>query len=174
MKQLILLICLLLSSPLLAQSQTEKPFQHFENWKAVLSEAKAKKKNIFIDAYTTWCGPCKQMDKEVYTSPDIMGYIDSNFIAVKVQMDQSPNDSPEIKAWYNDAKLMMANFNIKAFPSFIFLDTDGNLIQVYLGYQPVAEFLSTLKEANDPQKSFSNQIGQYKKGKITAKALLTL
>ena len=34
-------------------------FLHAANWQDVLAKAKAENKYIFMDAYTTWCGPCK-------------------------------------------------------------------------------------------------------------------
>ncbi len=30
-------------------------------WKEILSQAKKENKLVFIDVYTSWCGPCKKM-----------------------------------------------------------------------------------------------------------------
>ena len=32
------------------------------SWKEVLQKAKQENKLIFVDLYTTWCGPCKKME----------------------------------------------------------------------------------------------------------------
>ena len=36
------------------------------SWSDVLAEAKQKKKVVFVDIYTEWCGPCKLMEKNIY------------------------------------------------------------------------------------------------------------
>ena len=32
----------------------------------VLTKAKQEKKMVFMDCYTSWCGPCKMMTEEVF------------------------------------------------------------------------------------------------------------
>ena len=40
------------------------------------AKAKAKKENklIFIDCYTTWCGPCKNMSKKTFVNKEVGEY----------------------------------------------------------------------------------------------------
>ena len=38
-------------------------------WQEVLEQAKKENKLIFMDCYTSWCGPCKMLAKEVFTIP---------------------------------------------------------------------------------------------------------
>lgn len=174
MKQILLVICWLFPAALFAQIKVEKPFQYFENWENVLNEAKAKNKNIFIDAYTTWCPPCKKMDKEVYSDINVIANIDSSFIAIKVQMDQTKSDLPEVREWYSAAEMLSKRFKIESFPTFIFLDPNGNLIQINKGFQPVNTFLNTLKDANDPKNAITTQLANYRSGKTHSKELLKL
>src|SRR4051812_34660552 len=57
------------------------------NWQQVLKKAKKEKKYIFVDCFTTWCGPCKKMDKVVYTNDSLGDFLNAKFISVKLQMD---------------------------------------------------------------------------------------
>ena len=39
-----------------------------------LEVAKAEKKLLFVDCYTSWCGPCQQMAKEVFSQKEAGDY----------------------------------------------------------------------------------------------------
>jgi len=44
---------------------------------------KKNKKPIFMDVYTPWCGPCKLLDKQTFSDPKVIKYINENFNPVK-------------------------------------------------------------------------------------------
>src|ERR1044072_2926152 len=62
------------------------------SWEQVKQKAKAENKYIFIDVFTTWCGPCKMMDKTVFINDTVGTFFNQHFISVKVQMDRTSND----------------------------------------------------------------------------------
>src|ERR1700754_3675363 len=94
----------LLVIPFFAHSQKEGIyFSDKSSWKDILQRAKAEKKFIFVDCYTTWCGPCKRMEKVVYPNDSVGAAINSRFISVKLQMDTSKSDGIEVKQWYGIA-----------------------------------------------------------------------
>ena len=43
----------------------------------------AAPRNIIIDMYTKWCGPCKLLDRNTFANKDVAKYINDNFYAVK-------------------------------------------------------------------------------------------
>ena len=48
------------------------------NWMSLDEAVEAQKttpKNLIIDVYTNWCGPCKLMDKNTFSNPEIVSYI---------------------------------------------------------------------------------------------------
>lgn len=57
-------------------------------WSEVLTLAKEQEKLVFLDAYTTWCGPCKKMDKEVFTASEVAAVYNKMFINVKMDMEK--------------------------------------------------------------------------------------
>ena len=63
-------------------------FLHNKNWKEILAQAKKENKLIFLDAYTSWCGPCKHMQSEVFTDMAVGYYFNKNFINVKMDMEE--------------------------------------------------------------------------------------
>ena len=71
MKKLILLyICVFLMIPVFAQTN----FQELNFGKA-LEKAKGEGKMVFIDCYTSWCGPCKIMAKEVLPLKEVGNFL---------------------------------------------------------------------------------------------------
>jgi thiol:disulfide interchange protein len=54
-----------------------------------LSTSVASKKPIFIDFYTPWCGWCIEMDKTTFKDPDVIKFLNTNFICVKFNAEGS-------------------------------------------------------------------------------------
>ena len=50
--------------------------------------AKKSGKLIFVDAYTTWCGPCKWMAANKFTNDTIAEFYNKNFISLKMDMEK--------------------------------------------------------------------------------------
>lgn len=91
---------------------------------AAKAEARAKGKRLFIDFETTWCGPCHQMDQFVYNA-DLVVAAASDLIAVKVDGD--------------DARDLVKQFNVAAYPTMILLDATGKELARNVGYIGVKE-----------------------------------
>jgi thiol-disulfide isomerase/thioredoxin len=74
MKKVFVLFMLL---PFLAQAQTDTGvhFEHNLSWTAIQAKAKAENKYIFMDCFTTWCGPCKYMSTTIFPQKESGDYI---------------------------------------------------------------------------------------------------
>jgi thioredoxin-related protein len=177
MKRIIaaLILCMLLlclaTNKIFAQADTTKGIQWSTriSWKDILKKAKKENKFIFVDVFTTWCGPCKLMDKEVYTTPKVGEFFNQKFISVKVQMDKTKKDDEDVKKWYSDADALSKKYGIAAFPSFLFFSPNGNLVYRETGYKRVNDFLviaqKSLINSDYPYRRYYELVGAYKKGK---------
>src|SRR5205807_219920 len=92
MKRLLCSLIMYLPLLILAQENTGIKWTEGLTWEQVKEKAKKENKYIFLDCFATWCGPCKLMDKEIYTNDTVGSYFNDKFISVKVQMDKAKND----------------------------------------------------------------------------------
>lgn len=99
-------------------------------WEQVKQEAKKQNKAIFVDAYASWCGPCKRMANEVFTDPAVGSFYNKNFINFKV--DMQTGEGPALDAIWG----------VEAFPTLIFFDSKGEMVSKTKGYQNSMTFLT--------------------------------
>lgn len=93
-----------------------------ENWAAAKAEAKKQNKLIFLDAYTTWCGPCKMLKRNTFPDKAAGDFFNKNFINVALDMEKG------------DGLAVAALYNVNAYPTLIITDADGNLVTYAKGY----------------------------------------
>ncbi len=90
-------------------------------WAKVLEKAKKEKKPIFFDAYASWCGPCKAMQKRVFTQPAVADYFNKNFINYKQDME------------IGEGPTLASRYPIEAYPTLFFIDAKGTVIRQEIG-----------------------------------------
>lgn len=107
--------------------------------KLTFSEAKekAKKENklIFLDGYTSWCAPCKWMESNVFTQPNVASFFNSNFINTKY--DCEVGEGIELAKTYG----------IRSFPTYLFIDSEGILVYRTQSKMEADQFLNEAKKA---------------------------
>ena len=123
-----------------------------ENFKEALEKAQKEKKIIFMDAYTTWCGPCKMMSKNVFSDADVAKLYNSQFINLKMDMEKG------------DGIGLMKRYDVSAFPTLLFLDGSGQLIHKAVGYFDAKGFIDLGKTALDSDKSLGAWTTKYENG----------
>ena len=111
-------------------------FSQGANWymndvEKALLDAKNSNKMIFVDVYTEWCSWCKKLDRETFVHNDFLK-IAPNFILLKVDADRLP--------WFK------GKYNIRAYPTLLFLDKNGVLIQKILGFKMVKDLLPVMEK----------------------------
>jgi thioredoxin-related protein len=154
-----------LSSPYLIKAQDRGIyFETGLTWDQICKKAKTENKFIFVDYYATWCGPCKRMEKEVFSETLVGSAINNTFISVRVQTDTSKIDSESIRSWYEQAHQMQLDFKLEAFPTFLFFSPQGTLLRREIGYHGTDEFLKIISYVTDSSKQYYILRESYRNG----------
>jgi outer membrane protein OmpA-like peptidoglycan-associated protein/thioredoxin-related protein len=140
-------ISLFISTTIVAQKR-EIVFQQ-ESLSRLKQKAKTNKKLIFIDCYTTWCGPCIQLSKTVFKNDTIADFFNKNFICAKFDMEKG------------EGLILSKEYQIACFPTLLFLDENGNIVHRNAGFLNVKDLLQLGKDALDPEKRFSKIVKQF-------------
>ena len=126
----------------------------------VLAKAKKENKPIMMDAYTTWCGPCKMMDKMVFTNDTVADFYNANFIAYKADMEKG------------EGLELAKRYEVRAYPNFLFLDAEGNVLHRSVGARPPKLFVEVGKDALNPEKRYAAYQKKYDAGNRSVEFLM--
>lgn len=121
-------------------------------WNDLLAKAKAQNVLIFVDAYTTWCGPCKMMASNVFTQKDVGDFYNSKFINAKIDMEKGEGIE------------LAQRYTVQAYPTFLWIDGEGKIAHRAVGYQEAEAFIDLGKVALDPEKRLGGLIARYEGG----------
>lgn len=135
-----------------------------------LEAQKKVPKKIFADVYTEWCGPCKMMDRNTFTNPDLIEYVNTHFYAVKFNAEgtekvnyqdfeyTNPNYQPKRKGQRNAQHFFANALNVSAYPTVVFFDEKSNVIAPIVGYRTAEQFEIYLKMiATDAYKDLTSE-----------------
>ena len=153
--------------PLLSIAQDKGvQFDHQSSWSAIQARARAEHKYIFMDCFTTWCGPCRFMSTTIFPQEEAGNYFNDKFVSVKVQLDTTAKDDAHVRSWYADAHNIMALYDIRAFPTYLVFTPDGQVLHRAVGStQTAAEFIKNIQAAFDTSAAYYPQLAQYQAGR---------
>ncbi|TAF73769.1 MAG: DUF255 domain-containing protein [Bacteroidetes bacterium] len=119
----------------------------FDELKAM---SKAANKNLYIDVYTTWCGPCKMMEKETFLQPEVQKAFAKDYIAAKIDLE-TPNGT-----------LLGTLFQIESIPTSLFFNVEGELLGIYKGAYLKEKFMPLLQLHANNQVSLDKKLAMMK------------
>ncbi len=132
------------------------------SWQQVLAKARAERKLVFVDAYTTWCGPCKMMTAKTFTDSAVAAQYNAEFVNVK--MDMEAGEGP----------LLAQRYAVQYFPTLLFVNADGVVAHKAVGYHGPAEFIALGRLAADTSANLLALNTRYNLGDHTPSLLLSL
>jgi len=143
MKKIYIFIAFIsLSSGVFAQKKTTSAKKEVE-W-LTIQEAYARTqkepRKTIVDVYTAWCGWCKVMDRETYTNPEVIDYLNKNFYMVKLDAESKQDIiigntkyTFDANSGANQAAIALLQGKM-SYPTTVFLDAQYNMIQPLPGY----------------------------------------
>jgi len=143
----VLAVSLFMMSLAVGANAQETGIRFFEGtWNDVLAEAGKQNKPIYLDCYTTWCGPCKMLKKEVFTDAKVGAYFNENYICYSLDMEKG--EGLEIAKKYD----------VRGYPTHLYFDAKGDVVHRTMGAgnsdQYKGHFIQWAKDARDPSKQF--------------------
>ena len=111
-----------------------------------------------MDVYTDWCGWCKKMDAETFMDPVITEYMKKYFYCVKMNAEMKDTIIIDGTTFINPGRNgkrqthQLANELLRgsmSYPSYVFLNENGQRLTVVQGYQPAKEFEAVLHYFGD-------------------------
>ena len=94
-----------------------------------LKRAEVEDKLLFVDCFTTWCGPCKRLSKVVFKDSLVADYFNRHFVNLK--MDMEKGEGVELRKKYG----------VHAYPTLLFINSSGEVVYRLVGAEDAPELL---------------------------------
>lgn len=134
-------------------------FNDGKTFSEVLALAKKEGKPVFVDCYTSWCGPCKMMANKEFPKKEAGDYFNKKFVNWKVDMEKG------------EGVELAKRYDVNAFPTFLILDADGNLTGRCVGAAGITDFIKKVEDAVKEEKGLAWYQKEYNKGNRDQKFL---
>ncbi|MCU0444116.1 MAG: thioredoxin family protein [Microscillaceae bacterium] len=122
------------------------------SWADIQAKAKAENKYIFVDAYTTWCAPCKWMAQNVFTDKGVGEFYNKNYVNFKLDMEKG------------EGLTFAKTYQVNAYPTLLYFNAMGEVVNKRVGGAPAEQFLEIGKNTLNPEKQISSLRQRYNKG----------
>lgn len=123
----------LLASCLARAADEPKVFRNDLVFDAALKQAAAQKKIVFVDFFTTWCGPCKMLDRTTWQDAKVISLLQDKTIPLRIDAEQNV--------------ALAKRYQIEAYPTLLLLKPDGSVLDRLVGYRDAALFVTEFNDA---------------------------
>jgi len=100
-----------------------------------LEMARRHKKMVLVDVYTDWCGWCHKLDRDTYTNPEVISFVNSQFICLKIDAEDG-----------GKGERFARTYRVTAFPCIILLDATGKKVGAFYGYRSADQFPDAVRQ----------------------------
>jgi thiol-disulfide isomerase/thioredoxin len=113
-------------TPLFALATDNAAFFSELSFDAAREKAAAENKIVFIDFYTTWCGPCKELDATTWQDATVVALLSGKAISLKIDAEKERD--------------LARRYKVNAYPTLLLIRPDGTEIDRLVGYRNAAKF----------------------------------
>ena len=89
---------------------------------------------MFLDVYATWCGPCKKLKKTTFSNAEVGTYFNTNFINIEIDGETT------------EGQQIMAKYNLRSYPSLLFINADSSIKSIKKGFQSSDRLINYAKK----------------------------
>jgi thiol-disulfide isomerase/thioredoxin len=116
------------------------PFTNL-TFEAASREAAETGKIVLVDFYTTWCGPCKMLDKNTWTDAEVIQLLEQKTVALRIDAEKEA--------------ALSKRYKIEAYPSVLLIKPDGTEIDRLVGYREPGVFEADFNAALEGKDSIA-------------------
>lgn len=123
-----------------------------KSWDELLVASKRTGKPIYIDCYTDWCRPCKQMEIHTFADSIVGQFYNEHFLCYHVDMEKGIGVE------------LSEKFEVHAYPTHLFVNASEEVLQRGVGFKSASSFLELGESALDPQLQLTRLQSNYESG----------
>lgn len=118
----------------------------------ILAKAGREGKPVFLDAYASWCGPCKMMERNVFVKKEVADFYNENFINAHLDMEKG------------EGREIARKYQVYSYPTYLFLNANGEVLYRGGGYLEPDDFISLGRRVANPLVKEGNAKERFEKG----------
>ena len=120
------------------------------NFKEAVAQAEQENKLLFMDCYTSWCGPCRLLANRVFINDSIGQFFNKHFVSRKVDMEKG------------EGPALARQYGVKAYPTLLFIDpSTQEIVSQVVGFRTVKALLEDAKKAANPNRNLQGLAAQF-------------
>ena len=120
------------------------------NFKEAVAQAEQENKLLFMDCYTSWCGPCRLLANRVFPNDSIGQFFNKHFVSLKVDMEKG------------EGPALARQYGVKAYPTLLFIDpSTQEIVSQVVGFRTVKALLEDAQKAANPNRNLQGLAAQF-------------
>ena len=101
---------------------------------AAVDKAKAENKLVFLDCYTSWCGPCRMMATKIFPTQEVGDFMNPKYVSIKIDMEKG------------EGPAVAERLQVSAFPTFVILNGEGAEVGRFVGGSDAKGFMERVEK----------------------------